>query len=173
MHKSKDDCDMIGCPICSADQSLGALRCEHNRDDYRSCPHCMGSCPYCMGIGSASPKPSPGAPVREWFINESNFALPAFPGESSSSAIHVIERRAYVALLGDLQLYRQKLESCYTSDQYNQVLAKLQAAESERDELRQNESKLNAALSAKQDIINGLNEDLADLKKQLKSNTSI
>jgi len=26
------------------------MRCEHNRDDYRTCPHCLG-------IGAASVKP--------------------------------------------------------------------------------------------------------------------
>lgn len=90
----------------------GRKQCEHQRADYRTCPHCMG-------IGSDSPKPeftvnykpSTMADAREWWIIRSpiddKHTLCAVKPEWKSielgfERIHVIEHSAYDAIAKEL-----------------------------------------------------------------------
>lgn len=66
--------------------------CEHQRADYRYCPHCMG-------IGSASPKPD--TTPREWWIGDSEAMWHVADCWLDTQSwefdtIHVIEKSAYV-----------------------------------------------------------------------------
>lgn len=54
------------------------------------------------------------------------------------------------------------------NDERDALLEQNKKLINERDELLLNESKMNGALSAKQEIINGLKEDFEELKAKLK-----